>query len=344
MYTWRPRQIFIAGSGCTIIYTVIHHIRVLASYTQLQTKTTRASPFLLVYNIFYTIQHMPQVKKAFQALPPDSPPLRPRQWTRSLGQALGRKPPDDTDEQPQQQHQRRRHRRKQHVGADQVALPAAQNGKTPIAGASSTTTTLAAAPKATTTTTATSTTAATPADTSSTSPPACWHMQGRLTNTATGQTIALVEGVELVRSLAFETAPEKRGRGKAQEKRGSNESPSGSNTTEGKGGGREVALTKGAAAEGGQGGGEELEVDRALKPGMWTAFGALATSKFFMYQVQFAHPRCRHYCTCGYLYPRSFSSRPARAHASSDSSCAHMQGLVMFAPRPLGLVYDHVAP
>lgn len=101
-------------------------------------------------------------------------------------------------------------------------------------------------------------------------PPACWHMKGRLTNTATGQIIALVEGVELSRSLAFETAAGGR------ERRGVKQGKHGELTRSNPGG--EAAA---AAADR-----EELEVDKALKPGMWTAFGALASSKFFMYQVR----------------------------------------------------------
>ncbi|CAB1109485.1 unnamed protein product [Ectocarpus sp. CCAP 1310/34] len=97
------------------------------------------------------------------------------------------------------------------------------------------------------------------------SEPACWHMRGRLTNTATGQTIALVEGVELARSLAFETAS-------------SRKSSRGPKRPAGGGGNGAGGAVAGAEGEG------ELEVDKALKPGRWTAFGALATSKFFMYQ------------------------------------------------------------
>ena len=91
-------------------------------------------------------------------------------------------------------------------------------------------------------------------------PPTCWHLRGRLTNAATGQTIALVEGVELTRSLAFETAPREREGRKVQ------------NTDEEK---RDRATEQG----------EDLEVDRTLKSVAWKAFGALASSKFFMYQV-----------------------------------------------------------
>ena len=105
----------------------------------------------------------------------------------------------------------------------------------------------------------------TPANKTDPAPPACWHMQGRLTNTATGQTIALVEGVELARSLAFETAsPRRAAAGKRFPGGGRGATDSGGN-------GPEVE--------------EELEVDKVLKPGLWTAFGALASSKFFMYQV-----------------------------------------------------------
>ncbi|CAN0400897.1 unnamed protein product [Ectocarpus sp. 8 AP-2014] len=96
------------------------------------------------------------------------------------------------------------------------------------------------------------------------SEPACWHMRGRLTNTATGQTIALVEGVELARSLAFETASSRKSSRRPKRPAG-------------------AAGAAGGAVAGAEGEGE-LEVDKALKPGRWTAFGALATSKFFMYQ------------------------------------------------------------
>lgn len=106
-------------------------------------------------------------------------------------------------------------------------------------------------------------------------PPACWHMQGRLTDAATGQTIALVEGVEMARSISFETAsPRKSAGGKRRERFGGDRGPAG-----GGGGGGE------GEAEGEE---EELEVDKELKPGRWTAFGALASSKFFMYQVRAA--------------------------------------------------------
>ncbi|CAN0215364.1 unnamed protein product [Ectocarpus sp. 13 AM-2016] len=97
------------------------------------------------------------------------------------------------------------------------------------------------------------------------SEPACWHIRGRLTNTATGQTIALVEGIELARSLAFETAS-------------SRKSSRGPKRLAGGGGNGAGGAVAGAEGEG------ELEVDKVLKPGRWTAFGALATSKFFMYQ------------------------------------------------------------
>ncbi|CBJ32493.1 expressed unknown protein [Ectocarpus siliculosus] len=89
-------------------------------------------------------------------------------------------------------------------------------------------------------------------------------MRGRLTNTATGQTIALVEGVELARSLAFETASSRKSSRRPKRPAG--------------GAGGAGGAVAGAEGEG------ELEVDKALKPGRWTAFGALATSKFFMYQ------------------------------------------------------------
>lgn len=101
-------------------------------------------------------------------------------------------------------------------------------------------------------------------------PPACWHMQGRLTNAATGQTIALVEGVELSRNLAFETAQTE------QEKRWKKDKET------------EVGARHVEADEGGgvmEEAGEELEVDKALRPGKWTAFGSLASKKFFMYKV-----------------------------------------------------------
>lgn len=97
-------------------------------------------------------------------------------------------------------------------------------------------------------------------------------MRGRLTNTATGQTIALVEGVELARSLTFETANSRRAAADSQHER------------DGGGVGRAAATETGGSERE-----EELEVDKVLKPGLWTAFGALASSKFFMYQVR----RCR---------------------------------------------------
>lgn len=108
------------------------------------------------------------------------------------------------------------------------------------------------------------------------SPPACWHMRGRLTNAATGQTIALVEGVELSRNLAFEIAESEREKRRKQKE--------------------ETELdTRGVKEDKGRGvmeeAGEELEVDKALKPGMWTAFGSLASKKFFMYQVRRAWVR-----------------------------------------------------
>lgn len=107
-------------------------------------------------------------------------------------------------------------------------------------------------------------------------PPACWHMRGRLTNAATGQTIALVEGVELSRNLAFETAQsarEKRRKLKQETQLGT----------------MDVKADKGGGVT--EEAGEELEVDKALKPGMWTAFGSLASKKFFMYQVRRAWVR-----------------------------------------------------
>lgn len=88
-------------------------------------------------------------------------------------------------------------------------------------------------------------------------PAACWHMKGRLTSAESGRTIALVEGVELARSLAFEVGD--RGR-----RGGYGDSSNQHDHDDGR----------------------ELEVDRVLrKPGMWNAFGVLASSKFFMYQV-----------------------------------------------------------
>lgn len=110
------------------------------------------------------------------------------------------------------------------------------------------------------------------------SAPACWHMRGRLTNAATGQTIALVEGVELARSLTFETANSR----KLLADRRNRGSRSGNGVIVGRVG----AAASAAAAGGGPEAEEELEVDRVLKTGMWTAFGALASSKFFMYQVR----------------------------------------------------------
>lgn len=116
-------------------------------------------------------------------------------------------------------------------------------------------------------------------------PAACWHMRGRLTNTATGQTIALVEGVELARSLAFETAPSRKAAAadKRQKKLRNSKVAVGDNTR--------LPAAAATAPVGGEG---ELEVDKALKPGLWTAFGALACSKFFMYQ---ARTTCSRLCT-----------------------------------------------
>ncbi len=111
------------------------------------------------------------------------------------------------------------------------------------------------------------------------SAPACWHMRGRLTNAATGQTIALVEGVELARSLTFETANSR----KSAANRRDRGSRSGNGGVVGQAG---TAAAAAAAAGGGAEAEEELEVDKVLKTGMWTAFGALASSKFFMYQVR----------------------------------------------------------
>lgn len=95
-------------------------------------------------------------------------------------------------------------------------------------------------------------------------------MRGRLTNAATGQTIALVEGVELSRNLAFETAQSEREKRKKQKK-------------ETELGTRDVKADRGGGVM--EKAGEELEVDKALKHGMWTAFGSLASKKFFLYQV-----------------------------------------------------------
>lgn len=108
-------------------------------------------------------------------------------------------------------------------------------------------------------------------------PAACWHMKGRLTNTATGQTIALVEGVELARSLAFETAPSRKAAAAAADRR--QKSLRSSKVAVG----GKVLVPAAAAPAEGEG---ELEVDKALKPGLWTAFGVLACSKFFMYQAR----------------------------------------------------------
>lgn len=99
--------------------------------------------------------------------------------------------------------------------------------------------------------------ASSPPPTGSVKPAACWHMKGRLTSAESGRTIALVEGVELARSLTFEVG----GRGR--------------------GGGYGASSNHRDHREG-----SELEVDRVLrKPGKWDAFGVLASSKFFMYQV-----------------------------------------------------------
>lgn len=120
-------------------------------------------------------------------------------------------------------------------------------------------------------------------------PPACWHMRGRLTNAATGQTIALVEGVELSRNLAFETAQSEREKRRKQKKK------------------TELG-TRGAKADKGEGvleeAGEELEVDKALRPGKWTAFGSLASKKFFMYQVRRAGVRLLLKCEHLVLYAK----------------------------------------
>ncbi|CAM9689900.1 unnamed protein product [Scytosiphon promiscuus] len=111
-------------------------------------------------------------------------------------------------------------------------------------------------------------------------PAACWHMQGRLTNAATGQTIALVEGVELARSLIFETAASRNAEaaGKRQKKLRDDEGGAREGVP-----GRAAALAATAAAVAEEPG-DELEVDKELEPGTWTAFGALASSKFFMYK------------------------------------------------------------
>lgn len=111
-------------------------------------------------------------------------------------------------------------------------------------------------------------------------PAACWHMRGRLTNTATGQTIALVEGVELARSLAFETAPSRKEAAAAAADKRQKKLRSSKVAVGGK-----ARLPTAAATAPGEGEGE-LEVDKVLKPGLWTAFGALACSKFFMYQAR----------------------------------------------------------
>lgn len=105
-------------------------------------------------------------------------------------------------------------------------------------------------------------------------------MQGRLTNTATGQTIALVEGVELARSLTFETAASRKAAAAGKRQKELRNSEGG-----GKGVPSSAAFAGVAAAEAQEPGGE-LEVDKELKPGMWTAFGALASSKFFMYKAR----------------------------------------------------------
>lgn len=107
-------------------------------------------------------------------------------------------------------------------------------------------------------------------------PPVCWHMRGRLTNAATGQTIALVEGVELTRSLAFETTARNRGEIKSGNIEGRNDGAAEEEVVS-----VSAKATDGATLEDGK----ELEVDRILKSVAWKAFGTLACSKFFMYQV-----------------------------------------------------------
>lgn len=137
-------------------------------------------------------------------------------------------------------------------------------------------------------------------------------MRGRLTNADTGQTIALVEGVELSRSLALETSPSSvQGRSyRHKEERAQAQSPAvaarQADDRNAGSGGRQSKRCTAAAAEGENG---ELEVDRMLdeKPGAWTAFGTLASSKFFMYQVirEFVH------------FVRSFTFVPCRRQGVS---------------------------
>ncbi|CAM9910607.1 unnamed protein product, partial [Discosporangium mesarthrocarpum] len=81
----------------------------------------------------------------------------------------------------------------------------------------------------------------------------CWHMKGRLTNAATGRTVALVEGVEIVRSLKLEAGPHD---GLASEAHGGKR-------TEGFG---------------------LPALDKILAPGLWRACGIHASKKFFVYQ------------------------------------------------------------
>lgn len=103
--------------------------------------------------------------------------------------------------------------------------------------------------------------------------PACWHMKGRLTSTASGRTIALVEGVELSRSLAFEVAA-------------SDARKSGFASRNNVCGGADSAAGSGIGSSGEGYADGDLEVDQALKdPASWTAYGALASNKFFMYQA-----------------------------------------------------------
>lgn len=121
--------------------------------------------------------------------------------------------------------------------------------------------------------------------------PACWHMKGRLTSTASGRTIALVEGVELSRSLAFEVAASDGRKSTFASRNG------GGN---GGGGTADSMRVAGTGSNGENGAEGELAVDQALrKPRSWTAFGALASSKFFMYQVSVWYFVCLFECTFG---------------------------------------------
>lgn len=91
------------------------------------------------------------------------------------------------------------------------------------------------------------------------------------------------------RNLAFETAQSEREKRRKQKKK------------------TELG-TRGAKADKGEGvleeAGEELEVDKALRPGKWTAFGSLASKKFFMYQVRRAGVRLLLKCEHLVLYAK----------------------------------------